>query len=58
MIPLFEKGQETGDFTTSIPPEIMARTAIQLYLGTLMSWSTWAHSDSLGVIRQQQLNYA
>lgn len=40
MIPNFEKGQQTGEFTTAISPEVMAHTAIQIYLGALVSWST------------------
>lgn len=48
MIPMFEKGQKTGEFTSTIPSDVMARTAIQIYLGVLMSWSTAAHADSLG----------
>jgi AcrR family transcriptional regulator len=48
MIPLFEKGQQSGEFTSTIPPAIMARTALQIYLGALFSWSTGAEDDSLG----------
>lgn len=48
MVPVFEKGQKTGEFTTAIPPAIMARTAMQIYLGTLLSWSTGTENDGLG----------
>lgn len=48
MVPLFEKGQQTGEFTSTIPPAVMARTAIQIYLGALVSWSTGSDEDSLG----------
>lgn len=48
MIPVFEKGQQTGEFTTAIPTAIMARTAIQIYLGALVSWSTGVEDESLG----------
>ncbi len=48
MLPIFEKGQQTGEFTTAIPSAIMARTAIQLYLGALVSWSTGVEDESLG----------
>jgi len=47
-IPIFEKGQNTGEFTSTIPPEIMARTAVQLYLGVLFCWSLDTDTDSLG----------
>lgn len=40
MVPIFEKGQQTGEFTTAISPAVMAHTAIQIYLGALVSWST------------------
>jgi Transcriptional regulator len=48
MIPLFEKGQQSGEFTTAIQPAAMARTAMQVYLGALVSWSTGSENDSLG----------
>lgn len=48
IIPLFEKGQQSGEFTSTIPSVIMARTALQIYLGALISWSTGAEGDSLG----------
>ena len=48
MIPTFEKGQQTGEFTTTIPASLMARTAIKIYFGTLMSWSLEEDSESLG----------
>ena len=48
MIQLFEKGQKTGEFTPTIPPAIMARAAMQIYLGTLISWSTGIENDGLG----------
>jgi AcrR family transcriptional regulator len=48
MIPLFEKGQQSGEFTSTIPPAIMARTALQIYLGALLSWSTGTENDGLG----------
>ena len=48
MIPVFEKGQQSGEFTQAIPPAIMARTALQIYLGALVSWSTANEDDSLG----------
>jgi len=48
MIPLFEKGQQSGEFTSTVPPAIMARTALQIYLGVLVSWSTETDDHSLG----------
>jgi hypothetical protein len=48
MIPLFEKGQQSGEFISTIPPAIMARTALQIYLGALICWSTITDSDGLG----------
>ncbi len=48
MIPIFEKGQQTGEFTSTISPAVMANAAIQIYLGALMSWSTEVQAVSLG----------
>lgn len=48
MIPVFEKGQQSGEFISTIPAAIMARTAMQIYLGALVSWSTDPESDDLG----------
>ncbi|HWQ79957.1 MAG TPA: TetR/AcrR family transcriptional regulator [Anaerovoracaceae bacterium] len=48
MIPVFEKGRQSGEFTSAIPPAIMARAAMQIYLGTLVGWSTGAENDGLG----------
>ncbi|SHI02756.1 transcriptional regulator, TetR family [Sporobacter termitidis DSM 10068] len=48
MIPLFERGQQSGEFAPGVPPAVMARTALQIYLGTLLSWSTGDENDSLG----------
>lgn len=48
MIPIFEKGQKSGEFTSEIPPAIMAQTAMQLYLGALIIWSIDPKSDGLG----------
>ncbi len=48
LVPVFEKGQSTGEFSTIIPAPIMARNAMQVYLGTLYSWSTGAEDESLG----------
>ena len=48
MTPVFEQGQLAGEFTSMIPPSVMARTAMQLYLGTLLTWSTGPENDGLG----------
>ncbi len=48
MIPIFEKGQQSGEFTLAISPAVMARTAMQIYLGTLIGWSTGAENEGLG----------
>lgn len=48
MIPVFEKGQQSGEFTTDITPTMMARTAMQLYIGTLIICSTDPKSGGLG----------
>lgn len=48
MIPLFEKGQQTGEFTQVIPAATMARTAIQIYIGTLVIWCTGAEKSDFG----------
>lgn len=48
IVPIFEKGQKTGEFTSTIPAAIMARTAMQIYLGAMISWSTGTENDGLG----------
>lgn len=48
MIPLFEKGQQMGEFDPAVPPAEMARLALQIYLGTLFAWSTSDEKESLG----------
>lgn len=48
MAPLFEKGQQSGEFTKAIPPVVMARAAMQIYLGAMVSWSAGSDKDSLG----------
>lgn len=48
MVPLFIKGQQSGEFTSTIPPAIMARTALQVYLGALVSWCTGTENNGFG----------
>lgn len=48
MIPVFTKGQQTGEFTAAVPAAVMAHTAIRIYLGALMTWSTGIESEGLG----------
>ncbi|SEO81770.1 TetR/AcrR family transcriptional regulator [Paenibacillus sp. OV219] len=40
IVELFAKGQQAGEFTHSIAAEELASTALQLYFGTLVTWST------------------
>lgn len=46
---IFSKGQQSGEFTTAIPAPVMAHTALQIYLGALVSWGTGVEeNESLG----------
>jgi AcrR family transcriptional regulator len=48
MIPIFEKGQQAGEFTKAATPRAMAMAAMRIYFGTLCSWCTGVEDGSLG----------
>lgn len=48
LIPVFEKGQQDGEFTGAITPREMAASAMRTYFGTLLGWSTGMEEGSLG----------
>ncbi|REE83913.1 TetR family transcriptional regulator [Paenibacillus taihuensis] len=48
IIELFDKGQRSGEFRRHISADELASTALQLYFGTLVIWSTGMGDTGLG----------
>lgn len=48
LVPVFEKGQQTGEFTTTIPAQTMACIATQIYLGVMLNWVMGISKDGFG----------
>ncbi|QAY65835.1 hypothetical protein [Paenibacillus protaetiae] len=48
MVPIFEKGQQSGEFTTTIPAETMAHIALQMFLGVMLNWVMGTTKESFG----------
>ncbi|GLX67935.1 TetR/AcrR family transcriptional regulator [Paenibacillus glycanilyticus] len=48
LVPIFEKGQQTGEFTTTIPAETMAHIALKIFLGVMINWAMGLSKDDFG----------
>jgi len=46
---IFQKAQQAGELTETIPAEEMAQTALRLYKGVLMDWCTSGAEANLGI---------
>jgi AcrR family transcriptional regulator len=48
LVPIFEKGQQTGEFTTTIPALTMAHITMQIYMGVMLTWVMGMSEESFG----------
>lgn len=47
LVPLFQVGQERGEFTKRIPPQTLADLTIQMFIGVLTHWCLGGGQDDL-----------